>query len=276
MCWLYVPGLEGSNSESTSLNPQVASSVTWRGKLMPLPYWRRAFKKAAWLQRLSGLTLPPSTAALGVESWICSLRASRVSPSPPRANSVDLKTNAGSGPRSRASLARWSPETSSWRTCQSWLFADWDLFSGPFPRCGSMRSGELSAAPPLAQTTFETDSGFLPTPTVCGNHNRKGASKASGDGLATAYRKLYPTPLARDYRRGGGESTTQVAIASLCLDDDLWGRAAHDLSRVDDGLPSRVDRIRASGNGVCPLAGAFALRTLAARAGYPGGRLCLT
>ena len=28
--------------------------------------------------------------------------------------------------------------------------------------------------------------GLLPTPTVCGNHNRKGASPTSGDGLATA------------------------------------------------------------------------------------------
>ena len=32
-----------------------------------------------------------------------------------------------------------------------------------------------------------------PTPTVCGNHNRKGASPDSGDGLATAVRN-YPTP----------------------------------------------------------------------------------
>ena len=31
-----------------------------------------------------------------------------------------------------------------------------------------------------------------PTPTVCGNYNRKGASKTSGDGLATAVRQ-WPT-----------------------------------------------------------------------------------
>jgi hypothetical protein len=34
-----------------------------------------------------------------------------------------------------------------------------------------------------------------PTPTVCGNHNRKGASPNSGDGLATAV-KMYPTATA--------------------------------------------------------------------------------
>jgi len=38
-----------------------------------------------------------------------------------------------------------------------------------------------------------------PTPTVCGNHNRKGLSAKSGDGLATFVRK-YPTPKAQDSR----------------------------------------------------------------------------
>lgn len=34
---------------------------------------------------------------------------------------------------------------------------------------------------------------LFPAPTVCGNYNRKGASKNSGDGLAT-FVKTYPTP----------------------------------------------------------------------------------
>jgi DNA-cytosine methyltransferase len=36
-----------------------------------------------------------------------------------------------------------------------------------------------------------------PTPSVCGNHNRKGASKNSGNGLATAV-LFWPTPQAHD------------------------------------------------------------------------------
>lgn len=36
-----------------------------------------------------------------------------------------------------------------------------------------------------------------PTPTVCGNNNRKGLSKTSGDGLATAV-LTYPTPKCQD------------------------------------------------------------------------------
>ena len=44
-----------------------------------------------------------------------------------------------------------------------------------------------------------------PTPTVCGNYNRKGASATSGDGLATAVAK-WPTPQARDYKGSSGRS----------------------------------------------------------------------
>ena len=46
-----------------------------------------------------------------------------------------------------------------------------------------------------------------PTPTVCGNHNRKGASATSGDGLATAVLKC-ATPTARDWRSGKASQAT--------------------------------------------------------------------
>jgi hypothetical protein len=60
-----------------------------------------------------------------------------------------------------------------------------------------------------------------PTPTVCGNYNKKGASKNAGDGLATAVMN-WPTPAARDYRhpnaksyaeRGGGSKGEQLPNA---------------------------------------------------------------
>jgi hypothetical protein len=46
-----------------------------------------------------------------------------------------------------------------------------------------------------------------PTPTVCGNYNRKGASPTSGDGLATAVLKC-ATPTARDWRSGKASQAT--------------------------------------------------------------------
>jgi hypothetical protein len=44
-----------------------------------------------------------------------------------------------------------------------------------------------------------------PTPTVCGNYNRKGASATSGDGLATAV-KTWRTPTASDANKWSNES----------------------------------------------------------------------
>ncbi len=54
----------------------------------------------------------------------------------------------------------------------------------------------------------------MPTPTVCGNYNRKGLTAKSGDGLATAVYRLeqlereqFPTPTKRDWRSGKTKQT---------------------------------------------------------------------
>jgi DNA (cytosine-5)-methyltransferase 1 len=64
-----------------------------------------------------------------------------------------------------------------------------------------MRDGKLYQLPRWEHRINETDSGLWPTPTVHGNYNRKGVSKTSGDGLATAVKK-FPTPAARDWKDG--------------------------------------------------------------------------
>lgn len=66
---------------------------------------------------------------------------------------------------------------------------------------GTMRNGRLSQHKRSAPRTEGRDSGLWPTPAVCGNYNRKGLSKSSGDGLATAVR-TWPTPTARDWKSG--------------------------------------------------------------------------
>lgn len=65
-----------------------------------------------------------------------------------------------------------------------------------------MRDGVLSARLTSALPTDATVAGLWPTPTVCGNYNRKGASATSGDGLATAI-AMWPTPTASDGTKGG-------------------------------------------------------------------------
>lgn len=65
---------------------------------MPAKSWLRACKRAPWMLHLSGRILRPSAASLGVESWIASLEATRVSHSQSQDGSVALKTQGTSGP----------------------------------------------------------------------------------------------------------------------------------------------------------------------------------
>jgi hypothetical protein len=60
--------------------------------------------------------------------------------------------------------------------------------------------------------TVANESGSWPTPTVCGNYNRKGASATSGDGLYTVVmqRRTWPTPCASDNRDRGNMSDPAV------------------------------------------------------------------
>lgn len=55
-----------------------------------------------------------------------------------------------------------------------------------------------------------------PTPTVTGNHNRKGVSKNSGDGLATAV-KNWPTPTCHDRKGKSGATRGRGAVGGPCL-----------------------------------------------------------
>ena len=80
------------------------------------------------------------------------------------------------------------------------LFHTWAQFSGTWPRAGMMRDGRVYRhRQPVPRTTVIGGGALqnVPTPTVNGNYNRKGASQNSGDGLAT-YVKMWPTPVADD------------------------------------------------------------------------------
>ena len=92
-------------------------------------------------------------------------------------------------------LARYNPFLSTWKTPQCSLLEDSDVFSETWPRSGTMRNGCAYQRQSAERITSGTGYGYWPTPTVCGNYNRKGASKTSGDGLATAVR-MWPTPVA--------------------------------------------------------------------------------
>jgi len=178
-----------------------------------------------------GMTFRPLTEDRGAELltlYLAAFRA-RTSALPEKAQALPASA-AECGDTWRGSLARFDPNTSSWRTVQHSLLEDSQSYSVIWPRSGMTANGQCWELPTLAHRTSATDSGLWPTPvasdigsrnkpysqggtplslavkwptlTVCGNYNRKGASATSGGGLATAVNR-WPTPTARIYKGGG-------------------------------------------------------------------------
>jgi hypothetical protein len=150
-----------------------------------------------------GMTFGALTERLGADllTWFLAASPARTSALPEKATGSTGNAPA-SGRTWRGSFAKYDPASHSWKTAQLSLLADSDEFSQTWPRWGAMRDGESYLLPTPTRPTCANESGLLPTLTVCGNYNRKGASPTSGDGLATALAKL-PTLCARDYRSPG-------------------------------------------------------------------------
>jgi len=258
MSWLFSQALVEEYSEGISSDGE--QSVQSNGNPTQLAYLPPDRMTA--FSRLSryGMTFRPLTADRGEEllmSYLAAFRA-KTSALPERAR-ASQESAAECGDTWRGSLARFDPDTSLWKTVQHSLLEDSESCSVIWPRSGMTADGQCWELPTLERRTSATGSGLWPTPvasdigsrskpyaqggtplslavkwptpTVCGNYNRKGASATSGDGLATAVNR-WPTPIARDSRsvRGGARTVnslgsepliTQVAIAEGVTDGAL-------------------------------------------------------
>jgi len=118
----------------------------------------------------------------------------------------DCKTHAaGYGASMPELLAKFDPNSSSWRTFQSSFGTDtgWERFSETWPKSGMMRNGIAFRLSPLVPTTYENVYGSLPTPTA------QGVSRFTSAGGSNARKKwarmlpkMMPTQTAHDYRGG--------------------------------------------------------------------------
>jgi|688.fasta_scaffold63211_2 hypothetical protein len=163
----------------------------------------------------SGTTCKPLTDDLGeaLLTWFRADSLAKTSAQPEKAQE-STESAAECGRTWPESFARWDRDTASWKTPQCSLLAGLDKFSETWPRWGMMRGGECSVQSMPAHLTSETESGLWPTPTVCGNYNRKGASANSGDGLATAVR-TWPTPTAHNAKETNAPSESQRNTPTL-------------------------------------------------------------
>ena len=201
MSWLYSQALVVEYSAAKFSDGEL--SAPWSGNLTPQGY--SSPDRMTAFSRLSrfGMTFAPLTDGLGAGLLTWFLEASRARTLAQPARAQDSTANApGSGERWRELSVRYDLNSCSWRTHRSLWDEDLSACSLTLPKWGSMRDGVLSELLTLERPTAANDAGLWPTPTVCGNYNRKGASATSGDGLATAV-KAWPTPTASLGTKGG-------------------------------------------------------------------------
>jgi hypothetical protein len=94
----------------------------------------------------------------------------------------------------RGWLAKYDPDTSSWRTAQCSLLEDLNESLATLPRSGMTRNGLLWELPMLEQTIKGTEFGLLPTPTM------QGLNGGSNSRKAAMARGTWPTPVCQDSR----------------------------------------------------------------------------
>lgn len=229
MSWLFSRALVEAFSEATcSAGAQSAlSSRSPTPRAFLPPDKMTAFSRPSRF----GMTFGPLTDDLGAEllTWFLADSRARISASPAR-ETVLTESGQDCGQKWRGSLAKYDPDTRGWRTAQLSLLEDSGESLETWPRWGTTVNGELYLLPMPALPILESASGLWPTPTVCGNHNRKGASATSGDGLATAVRQRVPTPVASMHKGSSPGSLVRKNGRSREMD-----RLDHYVQTVDGG-----------------------------------------
>lgn len=269
MMWLYLPETyspsapvsAASNSESCS--PSIVAerlagaSVTWRGKHRPPQAWSHLWKRGGFIRRLSGLTLPPSTAARGVAMFISSLAAIPVRTIPLPESAPGQTGNDSSPPKSFAlpksaglivssaktsrgtrtdSFTHWPRHWSAWATA---LRQEYSVR----PELGTPCDASACSSWPNAKTAsggWERDRNGNVYPTLAGlAEQREGPSVAVTEGsrlsrsgarsdelLLTGQalmasercdRTTWPGPAARDHKGTNSADHLLVSTGSLHL-----------------------------------------------------------
>lgn len=202
MSWHFSLALEEAFSEACSSDG--APSAPWRLTPTALDDSCSDKMKGPCHRSPFGMMFVPSTDAHGgaLLTWFREASPVRTSASPTPTATESTARKAASGESLRGSFARYDRDMSSWRTAQTSLFGASAECLETWPRWGLMLDGACYPQKILEHGTCDKGFGLLPTLTVHGNYNRKGASKNSGDGLATAIRRM-PTLRATDGERGG-------------------------------------------------------------------------
>jgi len=159
-------GAGGSASVSNSPCPERVVSLTWRGKQRPPRSWSTAWKRTTWLRRLSGLTLPPSTLARGVDAFIASLPEIHAKETASPESGLASSTIASSSTRFSASSMSAGLSVSSERTCRGTRTANSPPSWGHWSEWAIALNAEYLARAKPGTVTDESDCSSWPTPSA--------------------------------------------------------------------------------------------------------------
>lgn len=195
MSWLYSRALVEEYSAATCSDG--APFAPLNGNPTPQAYLPPDKMTAFSRPSRFGMTFAPLTDDHGAAllTWFLAASRARTSAWPAKAQESAANDQAY-GLTWRGSLAKFDHASRSWKTAQLCLLGDSELSSVTWPRSGTTVDGQCWELPTLERRTSATGFGFWPTPTVCGNNNKKGAGPKSGDGLATAVKRMWRTPSA--------------------------------------------------------------------------------
>ncbi len=145
-----------------------------------------------------GMTCAHLTEDRGAVLLMSWLAVSRARTSAPQGGVLASMASAPAcGAKWPASSVRYDPASSEWKTAHCLWEEVLPWSSVILPTWGMTRNGSVYRHPTAERPISATGAGLWPTPTVCGNYNRKGASATSGDGLATAVtQRTWPTATA--------------------------------------------------------------------------------
>ena len=206
MSWHFLQEQEAASWEGTCLDGAPAALL----KLMPTPEECYLLANGTDCCRnfRSGTTCEPSTGIHG-RAKLTLYQADSPAPTlaqPEKARGLMAKP-ADSGWKWPGSFAKWSRDSSSWKTRQCSLLGDLNEFSGTWPRWGSMRDGECWEQTTQAHRTSATEYGLWPTPT-CDSATERTTRYAQGGMPLTLAVKLWPTPRANDGEKRGNFDVT--------------------------------------------------------------------
>lgn len=247
MSWLFSQALVEAYSAARSLDGEPFALLN----VMPTAhkFWRN--DKTIDPSRLSrfGLTCRVLTAAHGealLMSFLAGFRA-RTSAQPERVP-VSMESDRDYGDTWRGSLARYDPDSCSWRTLQLSFLEDLSEYSETFPRSGMTRHGLLWELPTLGPRISVTGSGLWPTP-VASDSTRSSTSYPRGNRTLVDLARTFPTPCAMDARswrfnKSASKGAAPRPTLAMMARRDLWP------TPTVSGNSNRAGASRKSGDGL--------------------------